>query len=79
MLERNKNLLLAASIEMYKSGKISIGELARRLGMKKETAAEWCQVLEKNGMVSIEYPPFKDPIVHDIPSSADGKEKNGFK
>ncbi len=61
------------------SGKISIGELARRLGMKKETAAEWCQVLEKNGMVSIEYPPFKDPIVHDIPSSADGKEKNGFK
>ena len=48
---------------LEKSGGISLEELTRSLGLKEECASRWCQMLERRGVISIDYPVFGKPVI----------------
>jgi predicted transcriptional regulator len=53
-------------IELVKQReRVSMTELSKLLGMPRNAALERCELLEKNGLISIHYPPLGDPVAFD--------------
>lgn len=75
-----ESLSFATQIDAFlsavkKAGKVTLPEIAGKLGISEETAEHWSLVLERKGLLKLTYPenPFDKPFVR-AAEPAEGKK-----
>lgn len=58
------------------AGIITLNDLAMKFGLTYTEMEEWCKALEKNGLLNVIYPVFKQALIMDPVLNAINKKKN---
>ena len=62
-LDKNKTDLDTLYEILKEKKELTISSISKAFNISKDTAMEWCKILESGELVSIDYPSFSEPVV----------------